>query len=188
MSTTRRQLSELHLEHRFDDVMAEVTRVRAELGYPIMVTPFPQMVCTQALYNVIGDERYSNVADQLIRYALGRFGRPTTPIDPNVLDRILSRPRAAELMHEAEALPLKEMRKKFSPKLSDEEFILRATMPADQVDAMCKKGPSKRHYNPEAAGLVKLLKALGERPRQSRVFIQQPGLTLDIRSAAKEAN
>ncbi|MFA7944783.1 hypothetical protein ACEK06_20360 [Pseudomonas brenneri] len=188
MSTTRRQLSELHLEHRFDEVMAEVTRVRAELGYPIMVTPFPQMVCTQALYNVIGDERYSNVADQLIRYALGRFGRPTTPIDPDVLDRILSRPRAAELMHEAEALPLKEMRKKFSPKLSDEEFILRATMPADQVDAMCKKGASKRHYNPEAAGLVKLLKALGERPRQSRVFIQQPGLTLDIRSAAKEAN
>ncbi len=38
--------------------------MRAELGYPIMVTPFPQIVCTQALFNVIGAERYANVPDQ----------------------------------------------------------------------------------------------------------------------------
>ena len=57
--------------------MSEVIQVRAELGYPIMVTPFPQIVCTQALYNIIGTERYGNVSDQVIRYVLGKFGRPT---------------------------------------------------------------------------------------------------------------
>ncbi|QUG92767.1 biotin carboxyl carrier protein (plasmid) [Pseudomonas putida] len=184
MSTTRRQLAELKLEHRFDDVMREVSRVRAELGYPIMVTPFPQMVCTQALYNVIGKERYGNVADQLIRYALGSFGRPNAPIETNVLDRILSRPRAKELMHEPSALTLTELRKKFKPGLDDEEFILRATMPADQVDAMLAAGPSKRRYNPELVGMLELLKALGERPAQSRLVVEKPGLKFELRSAA----
>ena len=45
----RRQLAELGLHDRFGAVMEEVSRVRAELGYPIMVTPFPQMVMGQAL-------------------------------------------------------------------------------------------------------------------------------------------
>src|SRR4029077_9720182 len=66
ITTTRRQLAELRLEERFQDVMREVVQVRAELGYPIMVTPFPQIVCTQALYNIIGVERYGNVSDQVI--------------------------------------------------------------------------------------------------------------------------
>src|SRR5690606_14138427 len=70
MTTTRRQLAELNLEHRFDAVIEEVERVRNELGSPIMVTPFPQIVTTQALFNVIADERYSNIPDQAIRYVL----------------------------------------------------------------------------------------------------------------------
>ena len=47
MSTTKRQLDEVKLEHLLPQVMEEVDRVRAELGYPIMVTPFPQIVCTR---------------------------------------------------------------------------------------------------------------------------------------------
>src|SRR5262249_46917848 len=93
MTTVRRQLSELGMEHRFGEVMAEITLVRAELGYPIMVTPFPQMVIGQALANVVGGgARYDQVPDQVIRYVLGSFGKPTAPVDPDVLDRILSRP------------------------------------------------------------------------------------------------
>ena len=41
-----------------------------------MVTPFPQIVCSQAVYNVIGAGRYATVPDQVIRYVLGTFGRP----------------------------------------------------------------------------------------------------------------
>ena len=54
LTTLRRQLTELGLEDRFGAVLEEVTRVRAELGYPIMVTPFPQMVMGQALANILG--------------------------------------------------------------------------------------------------------------------------------------
>ena len=105
LTTLRRQLAELGLEAKFGAVMEEVSLVRAELGYPIMVTPFPQMVMGQALSNVLGDERYGVVPDQVIRYVLGSFGKPTAPVEPWVLDRILDRPRARELAADRRPCP-----------------------------------------------------------------------------------
>ncbi|MGC1415517.1 MAG: hypothetical protein WA817_09565 [Candidatus Acidiferrum sp.] len=183
MTTTRRQLAELKLEDRFPDVMSEVIQVRAELGYPIMVTPFPQIVCTQALYNIIGDERYGNVSDQVIRYVLGKFGRPTVPVDPNVKDRILSRPRAKELAAEPPLLPPQELRKRFKPGISDDEFLLRAAMPAEEVDAMLAAGPARRHYNPDMQPIFKLLRALQQRPAASDIVIDKPGFRLALHSS-----
>jgi oxaloacetate decarboxylase alpha subunit len=180
MTTTRRQLAEINLEDRFDEVMAEASRVRAELGYPIMVTPFPQMVCSQALYNVIGAERYDNVSDQVIRYVLGGFGRPTAPVDPDVKDRILSRPRAKEIMAEPPPPPLSEQRKRFSPNISDEEFILRATMPGEEVNAMLAAGPAKRHYNPDIRPILKLLRGLRQCPPTSDLIIEKPDFRLEL--------
>ena len=181
MTTTRRQLAELNLEHKFDAVMEEVERVRGELGSPIMVTPFPQIVCTQAFFNVIGKERYGNVPDQVIRYVLGRFGRPTAPVDPGVLDKIMALPRTREIQAEPAMMTLKETRKHFPSSLSDEEFLLRAVMPAEQVDAMLANGPSSRHYNPETSGVVKLLKELAQRPANKQVVIDKPDFHLELR-------
>ncbi|MBO0776336.1 MAG: biotin carboxyl carrier protein, partial [Actinobacteria bacterium] len=113
MTTTRRQLGELGLAGRFGAVLEEVSRVRAELGYPIMVTPFPQIVCSQALCNVIGAGRYATVPDQVIRYVLGRFGRPTRPVDPDVAGRILALPRARELLAEPPPPTVAELRRRF---------------------------------------------------------------------------
>jgi oxaloacetate decarboxylase alpha subunit len=181
MTTTRRQLAELKLEHRFAEVMAESSRVRAEFGYPIMVTPFPQMVCSQALYNVIGRERYENVSDQVIRYVLGGFGRPTKPVDPDVKDRILSRPRAKEIMAEPTAPTLSELRKRFPAGISDEEFLLRATMPAEEVNAMVAAGPAKRHYNPDIQPMLKLLRGLQQAPATTDIVIEKQDFRLELR-------
>jgi len=181
VTTMKRQLTELNMAHRWPAVVEEVPRVRAELGYPIMVTPFPQIVCTQALFNVIGSARYGNVPDQVIRYVVGKFGRPTAPIDENIKDRILSLPRAKEIMAEPPPLPLKERRKQFDPSLSDEEFLLRAVMPADQVDAMLAAGPAKRHYNPDSRPLIDLLRELTQRPAVSQVVIEKPDFKMELR-------
>jgi oxaloacetate decarboxylase alpha subunit len=184
LSTTRRQLAELKLEHRFADLIREVIRVRAELGFPIMVTPFPQMVCSQALFNLLGAERYANVADQVIRYALGRFGRPTLPLDPNVLDRVMSHARAREIEREGPMPDLPDLRRRFAPGISDEEFLLRATMPAQQVDGMLAAGPAQRHYNPAARPMLKLLKELAARPALSGLEFEKPGFRLRLRRRA----
>jgi oxaloacetate decarboxylase (Na+ extruding) subunit alpha len=180
VTTLRRQLAELGLSDKFDAVLAEVSRVRAELGYPIMVTPFPQMVCGQALYNVIGTERYGNVSDQAINYVLGKFGRPTAPVDPDVQDRILSRPRARELMAAPPPAAPAELRKKLPAGISDEEFLLRATMPAGEVDAMIAAGPARRHYNPDLKPVLDLLRGLGTRPPVSLLRIDKPGFRLEL--------
>lgn len=180
MTTTRRQLEEVNLGHRFPEVMAEVDRVRAELGYPIMVTPFPQIVCTQAMFNVIGSERYANVPDQVIRYVLGRFGRPARPVDPDIMDRILSRPRAREIRDEPPPPSLAELRRQFPPTLSDEAFLLRATMPGDLVDSMHGAGPARTRYNPDAQPLLRLLRDIGGRRDLSRIVVEKPGFRLEL--------
>ena len=186
MTTMLRQLTELGLADRFDAVMAEVARVRAELGYPIMVTPFPQIVCSQAVYNVIGSGRYATVPDQVIRYVLGTFGRPTGPVDPGVADRIMALPRAKELMAEPPPPGLAELRARF-PGAGDEELLLRAVMPAAEVGAMLAAGPARRHYNPDVAGVLGLLGELGSRPGLTHVAVSKPGFRLELRQARTEA-
>jgi oxaloacetate decarboxylase alpha subunit len=181
LTTTRRQLAELGLEHRFGDLMREVVQVRADLGYPIMVTPFPQMVCSQALFNLLGNERYANVSDQIIRYALGKFGRPSAPIESSVLERILGRGRAEEIGREAGPPDLEQQRRQFPSGISDEEFLLRATMPAAQVDAMVAKGPAHRRYNPATRPILKLLGALRDQPQVADLVVEKPGFRLAMR-------
>lgn len=187
MTTTRRQLAELGLEHRFDEVVLETERVRAELGYPIMVTPFPQMVMSQALYNVIGTRRYAQVSDEILRYVMGKFGRPTSPLDPAVEAAILDRPRAAEIAAEPPFPTLADLRRKWGHTIPDEEFLLRAVMPSDQIDAMIAAGPSPAHYNPDAAGILRLLKELAARPAARDIVIESGSMRLALHGGAHVA-
>jgi oxaloacetate decarboxylase alpha subunit len=173
------------MEHRFDALVEEVGRVRAELGHPIMVTPFPQMVVSQALFNVIG-ERYATVPDQVIRYVLGSFGRPTGQIAPDVQDRILDRPRARELATEPDPPTPAELRRRFPPGISDEELLLRAHMPAEQVDAMLAAGPAPRHVNPELTPVLTLLRELGHRRSVHDLGVATPGLRLQVHRRPEE--
>ncbi|HEX6519087.1 MAG TPA: hypothetical protein VF070_03620 [Streptosporangiaceae bacterium] len=183
LTTLRRQLAELGLEDKFETVLEEVSRVRAELGYPIMVTPFPQMVCGQALSNVVRGERYEVVPDQVIRYVLGSFGKPTAPVDPAVLDRIMDRPRARELAAEPPPLSVAELRQRLPRGISDEELLLRFAMPAEEVDAMRAAGPARRHYNPDIQPVLRLLRELGSRPPASRLVVTTPGVKLSLRGS-----
>jgi oxaloacetate decarboxylase (Na+ extruding) subunit alpha len=134
-TTMRRQLEEMGRPEQFDAALDEVGRVRAELGYPIMVTPLSQFVMTQAVMNTLGGERYSKVPDEVIRYLLGQFGDPPAAPNPEVAARVLSRPRARKLSN-LEPLSLDGARERFHTGISDEELLLRLTMPAEQVDAM----------------------------------------------------
>jgi oxaloacetate decarboxylase (Na+ extruding) subunit alpha len=135
VSTTRRMLEELRRPELFDAVLEEVGRVRAEMGYPIIVTPVSQLVATQAVRNVIDPERWSTVSDETIRYFLGHYGDPAAPVDANVAERVLSRPRVDELRG-LESLHLEGTRERFGRRISDEELLLRLTMPKEHVDAI----------------------------------------------------
>ena len=184
MTTIARQLDELGLSDRMGAVIAETGQVRADLGYPIMVTPFPQMVMSQALFNVIGDRRYAQVSDQVIRYCMGKFGKPTSPIEPSVLASIMDRPRARELENEPMFPALADLRRQFGTHLPDEEFLLRAVMPGGQVDAMLAAGPSRATYTPEAAPILSLLRQLAARPNARDLVVERDGFRLALHAGA----
>jgi pyruvate/oxaloacetate carboxyltransferase len=78
------QLRGQNAEDRYEDVLAEVPRVRAELGYPPLVTPSSQLVGTQATLNVVLGERYKIIPEEVRQYIRGYYGRPPAAIDPEV--------------------------------------------------------------------------------------------------------
>jgi oxaloacetate decarboxylase alpha subunit len=187
VGTMRRHLREMRQSHREAEVIAELGRVREELGWPIVMTPFAQMILTLAVMNVTGKERYAVIPDEVVRYALGRFGRPNIPIDPAVMDRILSLPRTKEILAEPGMAPLPELRRRIGVQLSDEEFLLRATMPAGQVDAMQAAGPANRDYRPYARPVVDLVRQLCTRRDIDEIVVEKPGFRLALGRAAREA-
>ena len=187
IGTMRRQLREMRQEHRLPEVYEEVERVRRELGYPIMVTPFSQVVGTQAVMNVLASGRYANVPDEVIRYVIGRFGTPPAPMDPEVRDRIEQLPRARELAAEPGMCELSELRRRFDSRLCDEEFLLRAVMPAEQVDAMVAAGPCRQRYSAVASPVERLIGELSLRPDVTHVRVEKDGFMLDLRASPRGA-
>jgi len=185
VGTMRRHLAESRIAHLEDAVLDELDRVRQELGWPIVMTPFAQMVITQAVMNVTGG-RYETIPDEVIRYALGRFGKPNVPIDAKVMERIESLPRTRELRAEP-TMDLADLRRRFGS-VSDEEFLLRATMPAGLVDAMQAAGPAPRHYDPASKPVLELVKRLCARRDLSEVNLSKPGFRLALRRDASRVN
>jgi oxaloacetate decarboxylase (Na+ extruding) subunit alpha len=184
VGTMRRQLGERGLAGLEGAVIEEIGRVREELGWPIVMTPFAQIVMTQAVMNVTTKERYKVIPDEAIRYAIGRFGRPNVPIAASVMNRIESLPRTAELRKEQGMPSIADLRRRLGADLSDEEFLLRATMPAGQVDAMLAAGPAARHYNPELKPVMHLIRQLMQHPELSEVSVTKPGFKLQLRRDA----
>jgi oxaloacetate decarboxylase alpha subunit len=187
VGTMRRQLAESRLAHLEGAVIEELGRVREELGWPIVMTPFAQILLTQAVMNVTNRERYQVVPDEAIRYAIGRFGKPNVPIDGQVMDRIDAMPRTRELRAEPPMAALEELRRRVGVSCSDEEFLLRATMPAGQVDAMRAAAPAARHYNPTLAPVMSLLRQLTARRDLGEVTVQKAGFKLELRRHERQA-
>jgi oxaloacetate decarboxylase alpha subunit len=183
IGTMRRHLAEHRLSHLEGAVIEEMARVREELGWPIVMTPFSQILLTQAVLNVTGRERYGVIPDEAIRYALGRFGRPNIPIAPEVMARIEALPRTAELRAEPPMAPLAELRARLGRELADEEFLLRATMPAAQVDAMRAAGPAARHYDPESKPVMELLRRVLRMRNIAELSVVKSDFRLELRGA-----
>jgi oxaloacetate decarboxylase alpha subunit len=185
VGTMRRHLAESRLSHLEGAVVEELDRVRQELGWPIVMTPFSQMLLTQAVMNVTGEERYAVVPDEVIRYVLGKFGKPNVAIAPEVMDRIDSLPRTRELRQETGMPPLPELRKRIGQDLCDEEFLLRATMPAAQVDAMKAAGPAPQSYNPNIVPVMSLIRQLAARRDITQISVEKAGFRLKLKTRAR---
>lgn len=84
------QLKEQNILDKLDEIMAEVPRVRKDMGYPPLVTPISQMVGTQAVMNVLCGEPYGRVIESVRDYVKGDYGKAPSPIDPAVAEKVLA--------------------------------------------------------------------------------------------------
>jgi len=88
ISNLRSQLAQQDALDRLPEVLEELPRTRADMGYPPLVTPTSQIVGVQSVLNVLSGKRYSMVTDETKRYAAGYYGRTPAPIDPKLRKKL----------------------------------------------------------------------------------------------------
>lgn len=160
--TLKAQLERHGMSHRLEEVFRETAVVRQELGYPGMATPFSQLVGIQAVLNIVTGKRYETVPDEVIQYAAGYYGETVAPIDANVRDKILSAPRARQILATPPEQPtIEELRKRYGTD-DDDELILRALVPQADIEKMRAAGPVRTTYpllsSPELDQVARLMK------------------------------
>lgn len=181
ISNFHHQLRNLGLIHLLPKILEEAMQVRADLGYPIMVTPFSQFVGSQAAINVIKGERYSQVTDQVIQYATGLWGEEAaSEIDPAIKDRLLSGPRAKEFASWVPPQPtLQEVRDKFGGStVSDDQLLMYYVVGKDDVDALRCVGRPKEYIS-GTKPLLMLLQQLTRR-KYNQIYIQKKDVKLTL--------
>jgi len=189
ISNLRHQLRLLGKEDQLQATLEEAARVRADFGHPIMVTPLSQFVVSQAAINVIVGERYKEVTDQVIQYALGLWGKDAPGLmDADVKDKILSRSRAQEWRAWKPAeLSLREVRNRFGgASVSDEELLLRVYAGEEAVKALSAVDAPREQLSARQP-LIRLIQELSKNKHCNQVYIRQPGFSLRLAKNAVPA-
>ncbi|HHW42490.1 MAG TPA: acetyl-CoA carboxylase biotin carboxyl carrier protein [Desulfotomaculum sp.] len=200
------QLEEQKALHRLPEVLAEIPRVRAELGYPPLVTPTSQIVGTQAVLNVLTGQRYKLIPGEVRAYVEGLYGKPPAPIDPEVARKVLGDKepiscRPADLLEpkmdkiRAEIKDLAEKEEDFIsyalfPQVARRFFENRRRPPSQQVESAPAPAPRRE----QKAGLkedasmnlqeIKELIKLIDQTAIAEVSLESAGVKVAIRKSA----
>ncbi len=125
------QLKQQNAIDKLEEVLQETPKVRADLGYPPLVTPMSQMVGVQAASNVLAGERYKNVSNEIRSYIKGEYGTPPGEINPEIIKTILGDETRITERYAATLKPGYETAKKEAGALarSDEDVLSYASFP-----------------------------------------------------------
>ncbi len=175
VSNLEYQLGALGLANRLEEILEEAGRVREELGYPIVVSPFAQYIVTQATLNVMNSERYKVVPDEVRYYVLGRYGEIPGNIDADLYDKI-ARGREPVSERSGALLPpaLERLRKERGPFKSDDDLLLAAFYSDRDYSALKAAGAINIEYSLASTPLTTLVKGVAShRDVKSFHFIQR---------------
>jgi pyruvate/oxaloacetate carboxyltransferase len=164
ISNLSSQLEQQGALDRMDEVMAEVPRVRAELGYPPLVTPTSQIVGTQATLNVLMG-RYKMVTKETRAYVMGQYGKSPAPIDPEVQklcigDEVPITTRPADSL-EPELPKRRAELDELGIKYSDEDLMSYALFPQVALEFFARRDRDQRPVEETAALLAAVADILG---------------------------
>ncbi|HEY5059620.1 MAG TPA: acetyl-CoA carboxylase biotin carboxyl carrier protein [Gaiellaceae bacterium] len=176
---------------RLEEVLEELDRIRAEVGWPPLAPPIGQVLASQALLNVLAASRYLTIVDELRALVSGRFGVPPGPIDPAVT-------RAVALTNDPEstedaAPPLSEVREQAEGIAASEEELLLLGLFGEDAERLLLgiRGRGRRDED-ELAGVEK---QRADRIREvvrivqesgiGELTIEEEGMRVSVRSVAE---
>jgi oxaloacetate decarboxylase alpha subunit len=149
-----------------------------------MATPFSQLVGIQAVLNIVTGKRYGTIPDEVIQYAAGFYGKTVAPVDANVLDQIMSAPRAKEVLANPPEQPtLAELKKRYGTD-DEDELIYRALIPAADIEAMRAAGPVKTTYPLLSSPELEQVRRLMKLARTPVVEVKSSAMNLSLRRKA----
>ncbi|HTY08028.1 MAG TPA: pyruvate carboxylase subunit B [Candidatus Edwardsbacteria bacterium] len=147
------QLEKQNASDKFEAVLKEIPKVRAELGYVPLVTPTSQIVGTQATFNVLAGERYKIIIQEVKDLCKGLYGRTPAPIDPAVMKRAIGEEKPITDRPANHIAPEWEKCKKEMAGISDkdEDILSYALYPAVAKEYFeAQKDPMKKQARQEA--------------------------------------
>ena len=152
------QLHQHEADGRLQEVLAEIPRVRQELGYPPLVAPIRQVIASQAVLNVLGGDRYATVTKELKDYLQGLYGRPPVPADPEIRRLVLGREepitiRPADLLKPQVPGARSELKKLGFPATDDQvlTYLLFPSLALKLFRGEIGAGPGKTAFDEPAA-------------------------------------
>jgi oxaloacetate decarboxylase alpha subunit len=187
ISNLRTDLKKMGIEEREEEILEEAERVRIDLGYPILVSPFAQFVVTQAMLNVMSGERYRSIPEEVRRYVLGRYGRLAGEVAPEVAERVFGAdgaPTEPFTGRPGEEIPpaLPRLREERGPFDSDDDLLLAAFYSDTELrDLFAARKQGARRLIRDALPLAQLLDGLRESRLGGDVQVTRPGVRVRVR-------
>ena len=162
ISNLRYQLETMKIERRFPEILEEAARVRKDLGYPIVVSPFAQYIVTQSVLNVVQGERYKTIPDEIRKYAMGYYGRLAAQPTDEFLERANIRPQDVVSERPGEHIEpwIPRLRAQLGAAASDEDLLLAAFYDKALLEPLRKPAPA---YQFRTTPLHELIRFLGSR-------------------------
>jgi oxaloacetate decarboxylase (Na+ extruding) subunit alpha len=174
ISNLKYQLQTMKLEHRLPEILEEVPRVRRDLGYPIVVSPFAQYVVTQATLNVVQGERYKTIPEEIRKYAMGYYGKVAAPLSEVFLERAKLKDEDMVTERPGEHVPpaVARLRSELGAAARDEDVLLAAFYDRKLLEPLKKPAPE---YSWHTTPLRELVAWLGQRRELEHVQIRFAG-------------
>jgi oxaloacetate decarboxylase alpha subunit len=205
ISNLQSQLTEQNALDRLPEVLEEIPVVRAEVGFPPLVTPLSQIVGTQAVLNVLSGRRWHIVPDEMKAYLRGRYGAAPGPVAPEILERVLGdeQPitvRPAELLDER----LEDYVEEVGELARSEEDLLSYALFPQTARAYLERhrvgpesdvfgthdqylSPAAPLLDPASSDRVREILTMVENSDLDEVVIEEGDLKVTVRKAAGEA-
>ena len=182
ISNLRAQLAVMGISHREAEILEETARVREDLGYPILVSPFAQYIVTQAVLNVMQGERYKTIPDEIKLYLKGHYGKLAGTPSAEVMTRAKVDYDASRRPGELIQAVLPALRKKWGRSISRGQLSLHAFYPENLALGLKDGAQETLKQGPVLQPFTELVKYLVMKKEYKRIRTRLGGIELSFTS------